>query len=122
VLFNAALLDEPVEERQRGRRRGLAEEAFAARQPHLGRDDLGVGRISENTARLVARGGRALPRGWVADANRRGNRLWLVDGMAVDDGRGAVGLRAGHAAKVLRQSFRLALAEALPVGGDVACI
>ena len=61
-----------------------------------------------------------LPARRVADADGRRYRLRLLDRMPQDDGRGAGRLPAHHARSLRRPAELVVLAEAAPVGGDVA--
>ena len=108
----------------RGGRR-LDEDALAGGQQAVRGEDLLVGDRLDAAAGLVAGRLGLLPRGGVADADRGGDGLGVVDGVAEHDRRGAGGLEAPHprgpggrAGAASRR--RGVLAVAPPVGGDVA--
>ena len=98
----------------RGGAGGLAEDALARGEQAVGGEDLGVGDGAHHAARGGHRLHRLLPAGRVADPDRAGDRLGVVDALAEHERRGALGLEA-------EQPRRDAvLDEALVVGGDVA--
>ena len=97
----------------RGARR-LAEDALDRREELVGVEDLLVGHGAHHAVRGRHRRHRLLPARRVADADRAGDRLGVLDHAALDQRRGARGLEAEHARRPAH------LLEALPVGSDVA--
>ena len=104
------------------RRRRLDEDADLGREHPVRGEDLLVGDGLDQTAGDVARLDRLLPGRRVADPDRRGDGLGLVDRVAAHDRGGAVGLEAPHDRGARRDGVGAlgVLAVALPVGGDVA--
>src|SRR5262249_9200930 len=82
--------------------------------------DLLVGARLDDAARLVARGGGALPARRIADADRGGDRLRRLHDVSEDDGRRAGRLKAHHARRLRDAALRRVFRVALPVRGDVA--
>src|SRR2546426_679934 len=101
----------------RRRARRLAEDAGLAGKAPVGGEDLGVGHRGEEPARVALRLHCRLPRGRVADANGGRDGLGLGDRCARDERR-----RAGRLEPEHDRTARPELAEAAPVGADVAGI
>ncbi len=102
---------------QAGDRRGarrLAEHALAGRQQPVGVEDLLVGDRGDPPARLRHGRHRLLPARRVADPDRAGDRLGVLDPLAGDERRRAGGLEAEEPRSVA------GLDEARPVRRDVA--
>src|SRR3954447_24308230 len=73
---------------------GLAEDAFVVGEPAVGVQDLFVGDGGDAAAGGGKGGHRLLPAGWVADPDRRGDGLRVLDRLAADQRRRALGLEA----------------------------
>ena len=122
------------EARDGGRGGGLDEHADLGCENRLGRQDPLVGDAVDPPVRIVAGRLGVLPRGRVSDADRRGDGLRLVDGLAEHERRGPPRLDAPHLGQLGggRGQARRGLVEGgegraarvfavpHPVGGDVA--
>ena len=115
-----AVAHRPLEHRQRGRRRGLAEDPLEPGETALRVEDRLVIDRRDHPLGLVAGIDRPLPRRRVADTDRRRDRLRVVDRVPQDERRGARCLTADHARQPARSPVAVLLAEAAPVRGDVA--
>ena len=105
-----------------GGRGRLAEDPLLAGEGPVGRQDLVVADGVDPAARRVASVDRLGPRGRVADPDGGRDRVGSLDPVADHERRRAGRLEAPHPRSVADDAGRGVLAEALPVGADVAGI